>query len=226
MCVIADGLYPNDPFFKICQKNVWRFICTFKEGNLPSLQTIIQEKLLLNVDNILSERITIGGEQLVRVVRWLNGLTYCGTELSWFECTETKTNSKGNVTTTRFVYLASEEVDRSTVVKYVAAGRLRQKIENEGFNTQKTGGYELEHKFSRVSLAATKNYYQCMQIAHLINQLCVLSKTMQNKISEWKTTLKHCWVALIGYLMCGRVNKEELARNLSKRTQYRYSFLL
>jgi len=130
------------------------------------------------------------------------------------------------VTTTRFVYLTSEEVDRSTVVKYVAAGRLRQKIENEGFNTQNTGGYEREHKFSRVSLTATKNYYQCMQIAHLINQLCVLSKTVQEKLNEWKTTLKHCWIVMMGYLMCGRINKEELARFLSKRRQYRYSFLL
>jgi len=37
-------------------------------------------------------------------------------------------------------------------------GRLRQKIENEGFNDQKNQGYALEHKFSRVSFPAMKNY--------------------------------------------------------------------
>ena len=33
--IVADGLYPNQTFFKICQDNQWPFIVTFKEGNLP-----------------------------------------------------------------------------------------------------------------------------------------------------------------------------------------------
>lgn len=41
-------------------------------------------------------------------------------------------------------------------------GRLRWKIENEGFNIQKNLGYELEHKYSRVSFVALKNYYQIL----------------------------------------------------------------
>jgi len=82
MCVIADGLYPNDPFFKICKKNNWRFICTFKEGNLPRLQTLLQEKLRLNVNNILSESIKTGGGNRVRVYRWLNGLMWNHTILA------------------------------------------------------------------------------------------------------------------------------------------------
>ena len=221
-CVITEGLYPNGPFFKMCKKNNWRFICTFKDGNLPRLQDKIEEELGLNSHNTLSENSVRGGKNSVRVYRWLKGLAYCGTQLSWLECVETTTNSKGKVTTT---HLTSEEVDCSTVAQYVTAGRLRQKIENEGFNTQKTGGYELEHTFSRISLIAAKNDYQCTQIAHLINQLCVLSQPVQKKLSEWTTTLKHCWVAMMGYLMHGVVNKKEWARFLSKRTQYQYSYL-
>ncbi len=44
------------------------------------------------------------------------------------------------------------------------AGRLRWKIENEGFNEQKNGGYNLQHKYSRTSFNVSKNYYQCLQI--------------------------------------------------------------
>jgi hypothetical protein len=53
-------------------------------------------------------------------------------------------------------------------------GRLCWKIENEGFNTQKNLGYNLEHRYSRTDFNAVKNYYQCMQLAHLIEQLALL----------------------------------------------------
>ena len=65
-------------------------------------------------------------------------------------------------------------MNQQNVVQVSSFGRLRWKIENEGFNTQKNGGYHLEHKFSRKSLTATKNYFQAFQIAHLINQLVEL----------------------------------------------------
>jgi hypothetical protein len=48
---------------------------------------------------------------------------------------------------------------------------LRWKIENEEFNTQKCGDYDLEHKYSRTSYKGLQNYYTCLQIAHAINQL-------------------------------------------------------
>ncbi|MBF0297380.1 MAG: hypothetical protein HQK51_01590 [Oligoflexia bacterium] len=37
ICVVADGLYPNQTIFSICENNGWGFIFTFKDGNLPSL---------------------------------------------------------------------------------------------------------------------------------------------------------------------------------------------
>jgi uncharacterized protein YjgD (DUF1641 family) len=48
--------------------------------------------------------------------------------------------------------------------------RLRWKIENEGFNTQKNRGYNLERSFSKNEVAM-KNYYLILQIAHTIGQL-------------------------------------------------------
>ena len=60
-------------------------------------------------------------------------------------------------------------------------GRLRWVIENQGFNTQKNGGYHLSHKFSRTSHTASCNYYQCLQIAHMINQLAVLQRAFKKR---------------------------------------------
>ena len=49
-------------------------------------------------------------------------------------------------------------------------GRLRWKIENEGFNLQKNGGFALEHAYS-THPGPIKNWYLLLQIAHLILQL-------------------------------------------------------
>jgi hypothetical protein len=49
-------------------------------------------------------------------------------------------------------------------------GRLRWKIENEGFNVQKNGGYALEHIYSHHPIAA-KVFYLLLQLAHTLAQL-------------------------------------------------------
>lgn len=53
-----------------------------------------------------------------------------------------------------------------------------QKIENEGFYIQKIHGYNLGHKFSRIRFLAMQIYYQCLHVAHMINQLTKLGSTI------------------------------------------------
>ena len=50
------------------------------------------------------------------------------------------------------------------------AGRGRWKIENEGFNSQKNGIYDIEHLNSRNS-NAMKNHYLLTQITDMIMQI-------------------------------------------------------
>ncbi|MBF0339217.1 MAG: hypothetical protein HQL05_15465, partial [Nitrospirae bacterium] len=38
MCLLCDGLYANQTFFKICLNNEWRWIVSFKDGNMPSIE--------------------------------------------------------------------------------------------------------------------------------------------------------------------------------------------
>ncbi len=35
--VLLDGLYPNDPIMKICDKNRWQFMIVLQDGSLPSV---------------------------------------------------------------------------------------------------------------------------------------------------------------------------------------------
>ena len=45
-----------------------------------------------------------------------------------------------------------------------------KKIKNEGFNTQKNGGFNLEHAYS-TNVFAVKNFYLLLQIAHILIQV-------------------------------------------------------
>ena len=65
--------------------------------------------------------------------------------------------------------MTSLEVNHQTVVEVATnGGRQRWRTENEGFNTQKNSGLNLEHAYSHTCWAA---YYFLLQIAHLLLQL-------------------------------------------------------
>jgi len=49
-------------------------------------------------------------------------------------------------------------------------GRLRWKIENEGFNVQSNGGYALEHTYTRHAVSA-KVFHLLLQLAHTLARL-------------------------------------------------------
>ncbi len=81
---------------------------------------------------------------------------------------ETKPDAKGQKQSTKFKWLTNFEMNSGTVNDLANnGGRLRWKIENEGFNVQKNDGYNLEHAYSR-DPNARKVFYLLLQIAHLI----------------------------------------------------------
>ena len=214
ICILGDGLYPNAPFFDICKTNNWRFVVTLKDASLKSLWEEIDLELLTNSKNIKFS--SQPQRNISQTYRWLAGLTYQEHNLSWVECVEER-DSKVN----RFVYLTDIESSFDNVMELVTSGRMRFKIENEGFNTLKNGGYNLSHKFSRVSSVAMKNYVSLMQIAHLINQLYELS-TLTKKLLIGKETLKSIWKAFIGCITHTVLVEADVIAACAGRFQIRY----
>lgn len=110
-----------------------------------------------------------------QVFRWMNDLNYVDTErrahtLAVIECRETQPVD-GQLQTTRFQWVTSFKVTAQKVIPLAnQGGRLRWKIENEGFNVQKNGGYALEHAYTQNPTAA-KVFYFLLQIGHLLSQL-------------------------------------------------------
>ena len=113
-------------------------------------------------------------------------------------------------------------ITKNNVIEIVKAGRMRQKIENEGFNTQKNLGYQLKHKFSRTSFNATQNYYQALQIAHLINQIVILNSKFKELVHSSKTTISFLWEQLRGYLSFVTINKTKIRSYIMKRVKFSF----
>jgi len=194
--IAADGLYPNEPFMQLCHDHECNFILTLKDGNLPDLQEEIALQTASNLHHAKLDRCSLlcPPEQQYR---WINNLSHNDIDIHWLECRPFQTPAdKENKPATRHVFITDLEVNEQNADKLCAAGRARWKIENEGFNTQKNGGYELAHKYSRVSFVATQNYCLCLQIAHLINQFAERSATVA-KLVKNKFTLRHIWEKIL-----------------------------
>jgi hypothetical protein len=190
--IVADGLYPNQTFVRICQESGWSWIVTLKDGNLPSGWKRVLQRQGLKHCRTREEWVRQGKQQIQRRSEWHPYMTYQGFSVHWYACEEVVEQSW-----THFVYLSSLAMDYYSVLELSAGGRLRWKIENEGFDVQKHHGYGLGHQFSRSSMLAMKTSYQLMQIAHLFNQLFELSSLLA-EVRGSKESLAQIWLCLVG----------------------------
>jgi hypothetical protein len=169
LCLSFDSLYGCGRAFAVCKKYHWHFVVTFKEGRTPELWQEFQALLKLSPQQKLT---TILPDKTRRLYRWVEPLPYIDSEkrawtLGAILCEET--SACGEKTT--FAWLTNLAVNRDSVIAIAdQVGRLRQKIENEGFNVQKNSGLNLEHVFSQ-NWDHAKAYYYLLQIGHLLMQL-------------------------------------------------------
>jgi len=219
--LLADGLYANQTFFGVCSNNDWRFIITFKDG---SLKTVWQEIELLRplhrtqmLDRV-KEKHPVNG-WLSASVQYINDLDYLKYKLHWVEY---KAWYDAKEPHEYFSHLSDIRMDKDNVWQISRQGRLRWCIENEGFNTQKNGGYCLEHKFSRKELGAKKNYYELLQIAHLINQLVQKLQCFKDRLQECKVTLTALWEDIMACFRNQTIDNQDIAQVIEEYKQLRY----
>jgi hypothetical protein len=216
ICIDGDGLYPDRTFFRICRENGWEFTVSFGDGNLPPVWEEVRELKGLSEENRRQITISEGGKKTVRTYTWINGIDYQGFIPNRSECAE---ESAGKAT--GFVSVSSLKADRFTVTEITEAGRIRWKTENGGFDIRKNHGYGPGHKYSRVSLPATKNYCQCMQIAHMISQLSE-SGSLFTPLLKGKMTVKHLREYMLGEIRHIILKIKILKELLRSRIQFRY----
>ena len=156
ICILGDSLYACKRTFNTCKKNKWRYILRFKEGSIPSIAE--EFKILKRIDSIEEKGFN-----------FVNEIDYDEKKINIVEYAE-NVKEKGKVAEKRFVFITDIEILKNNVEDIVAAGRSRWKIENEGFNNQKNGTYDLEHVFCE-DYNTMKNHYILIQIADILRQL-------------------------------------------------------
>ena len=119
----------------------------------------------------------------------VNGLSYVDDEgrrhtFSGIQCLQTKGDQH-----TTFAWITDWTVTPDNVIPIAEkGGRIRWKIENEGFNTQKNGGYELEHVYG-TDEDLLKCFYFLLQTAHMILQLVEKGSLLRRAALQYGKTM-------------------------------------
>lgn len=163
ICLLGDSLYSCESIYELCDECSWKFIFRFKEGRAKTLWKEIQA-----IKNIEDDKSTPN-------LTYINEVSYKKRLISAVDFTETKDETSEDTDTNdkrpkKFVFVTNINLTKRNVVKIVATGRSRWKIENQGFNNQKNIRYNIEHACC-LDYQAIKNHYLLVQISDILRQL-------------------------------------------------------
>lgn len=182
LCVAGDALMACGSVLQACQDNGWHYVLTFKEGSLPAVWKDFQSLLSLCPENV--RRMTTPDQRELEY-RWVNGLSYVDDQgrshtFDAIQCQQTQGDQR-----TTFAWITNWPVTPDNVIPIAEkGGRNRWKIENEGFNAQKNGGYEMEHVYG-ADEDLLRCYYFLLQIAHMILQLVEKGSLLRRAAREY-----------------------------------------
>ncbi|OPZ23997.1 MAG: hypothetical protein BWZ02_03005 [Lentisphaerae bacterium ADurb.BinA184] len=164
MCLLMDSLYGCRPVMKLCREKGWSYIIVFKKGRAPALW----RKAVRAAEAAPANRKTVhrrGG--IVQHYQWATDLDYRQETVHAVFCREHRPGTKP----TQWAWITDHRPDRENVDRLAnKGGRLRWKIENEGFNVQKNGESGLKHDYGSCG-HVWYNYYLMAQAAELLRQL-------------------------------------------------------
>jgi hypothetical protein len=226
-------LFAGGPTFALCDQYRWKYLVVLTEDDLSSVHQEFDALMPLAPENHLTVHTGVQSE-IKQVFRWrnvhrtcgLNDISYLDSEkcehtLSVMECLETCPDSKRERKTTRFKWITNLTVKTNNIrILTNQGGRLRWKIENEGFNVQKNGGYALEHAYSRDPNAA-KVFYFVLQIAHTLAQLTEYGSLFRKAFPAGVGSAKNIAFRLLEAWRNLRLRTGQLEQLLSARVQIR-----
>jgi hypothetical protein len=170
-----DGLYAGGPTFSLCNRYGWKYMIVLKDKDLKSVNEEFHSLRHLQVDNRVT-RITGRQREVTQHFQWVSDIAYTDSRgkehtLNVLECLERKRKKEGEECQKKFKWITNLTITHKEVAHLAQeGGRNRWKVENEGFNIQKNGGYELEHAYT-TNRTSAKIFYFFLQIAHIIAQL-------------------------------------------------------
>jgi hypothetical protein len=200
--LLADGLYPNGPIFRLCKDAGWKYLFVLQDD---SLKTVWQEFEALvhmppNALGVKDPDPVLEREN--RRYRWQNDLSYEGQEFKGLVnvMDVLKPNDQGVWERCRG-FISNLRLTEQRLEELETLAQQRWKIENQGFDIQKRHGYALEHVWCKDS-NALKVVYLLIQIAHLLNQLMVTADllgavreigSLKSYFHFWRQVLTQSW---------------------------------
>lgn len=181
ICIQGDALYAAEPIMKICRQHHWHYILTQKDTRQKVLAESY-EWIREGGDASIVERIgkECGDGEYINHVEELAEKEETANMYRYWYAT---TNKNGEKEVHEFQWITNIELTARNLEEMIEAGRGRWKIENEGFNNQKNGIYDIEHLNSRDS-NAMKNHYLITQISDIVMQLYLAWSPLIREINQ------------------------------------------
>lgn len=201
ICLLLDGLYAGGPSFQLCAEYDWKYLIVLRDEDLPQLQRsfaavlphLPNQRKQVCLHEVHSQK---RAGWVKQDYQWAEGLRYTDSQkrvhsLNLIECRETRTDTHGQGTSLHYQWITNFSLTAHNVDRLAnQGGRLRWKIENEGFNVQKNSDLRLEHPYSQ-DANARKVFYLLLQLAHLIFQLMQKGSLLRQAFPDGLRTAKN-----------------------------------
>jgi hypothetical protein len=229
ICLSLDSLFAGGPTMSICEKNNWKFMIVHKGEDIPFIHMEFESLLPLTPENHFT--LLTGPQGKTRQeYRWINDISYTDSEkekhtIGVLECVESEPDPKepGQTKTTRFRWITNFTLKDKQVIELAnQGGRIRWKIENEGFNVQKNGGFDLEHAYT-TDPVANKVFYFLLQIAHLLAQLIEKGSLFRQAFPDGVGSAKNIAFRLLEAWRNLRLNAHRIQEIRDARLQIRFA---
>jgi len=201
ICLLLDGLYAGGPIFQLCADYGWKYLIVLQDRDLKNVHRSYAVVLPLLADN--HKVLHLGPQsKITQTYRWVNQIEYLDVrqhlhQLNVLSCEESKPLSDGKMSDSKHMWLTNFNIRFNNVDTLAnQGGRLRWKIENEGFNVQKNGGFNLEHAYSQ-DQTARKVFYLLLQIAYGLFQLLEKGSLFRNAFPDGVGSLKNIAARLL-----------------------------
>jgi len=226
ICLLLDGLFAGGPTFQKCYDYGWRYMITLQEADLSQVHRTYDLVRSQTPEN--HKQIHLGSQQeVIQDYHWVKQIDYLDSQdrhhaLNVLTCKESKPTRQGNTSTTTFKWLTNFiPTARNVDTLANQGGRLRWKIENEGFNIQKNGGFYLEHPYSQND-TARKVFYFLLQIAYSIFQLIEKGSLFRKAFPQGVGSLRNIAFRLLEAWRNLRLNPSDFRKLYSGRYQIRF----
>jgi len=226
ICLLLDGLFAGGPTFQICYDYGWRYMVVLQEDDLSQVHRTYNLVFSQSPEN--HKQIRLGQQQeILQDYHWVKQIDYLDSQdrqhtLNVLVCKETKPSRQGDFHTTTFKWLTNFiPTARNVDTLANQGGRLRWKIENEGFNVQKNGGFHLEHPYSQND-TARKVFYYLLQIAYSIFQLLEKGSLFRKAFPQGVGSLRNIAFRLLEAWRNLRLSPANFCKLYSGRYQIRF----